>query len=865
MASLRTNDKQLKNVLDAKQVFTQLLKKKDIPEALALECDKPLLPILQDALALLNKGNLALPMQLLAALGQEKLSHGIYAELVLETFYAYYKAPGFMEAMKADLQSNSLGDPAALAWMLMKLGAEKEEVRQCKNEVVNDIVEMLLQSKAPGMDPIAPQLATVFAKVDAPAALDVTAAAPESLQTAKHAMRPPGVRDHDNDHEDFRSISILPTTTEVSCPERPYLPPVEGSSFIGDREAAILDRLFRLSREDFMGSLREEMAEELKADPKDYRQILPGPKLVGIAAEGARPCVLLTVPVPNRLKKRIKGMSKKDAQDFFNNGPGRRVLGQDTLVLLMEPGDKSESSSTQPQTDGAGGSLPPLRAVAVGVVTMRFGKQWSMLQPGSAELQVGVSFPGCSSLEVVTKRLDGIRGYNKSLAPTLSPFLFNASTGYFTYEPVLRSLQQMTRIPLGSTLAHMQHPGPPLLPHGGRSLTDFSEELQQAVRSDKPQSTALELLFSSEVTLVQGPPGTGKTYVGVQMVKAMLEASSKWGAGRPLRILCLCYTNHALDSFLESLIDAGIPDTNFIRLGSSFKISERLKPRCLRELKEGSFNQGERRCYAMLKTEQEHLCKDLEELKDRLGNRSHWGTTEAWWRIITDFLEDEFYAELEQLTVQQDNDDDDGGSSGHDGGFRVAGANSKEVKPNYLWERWCSGKDRGAFRLTTQGYVVEDGVMDLWAMSPEERKAQKEEWNSAWLGDFHRQMASVMQRLSKNAQMLQDLRLETQSRVLKDAKIIGATTVGAAKLRGMLREVAPDVVLVEEAGEILEAQVLSTIGNSCKQLILIGDHLQLRPKTECFALRKESGNGLDHDVSGHISFLWCCVCIPRFI
>ena len=64
-----------------------------------------------------------------------------------------------------------------------------------------------------------------------------------------------------------------------------------------------------------------------------------------------------------------------------------------------------------------------------------------------------------------------------------------------------------------------------MLPHGGRSLADFSQELQQAVGSDKPQSKALELLFSSEVMLVQGPLGTGKTYVGVQMVKAMLDSS----------------------------------------------------------------------------------------------------------------------------------------------------------------------------------------------------------------------------------------------------------------------------------------------------------------------------------------------------
>jgi superfamily I DNA and/or RNA helicase len=36
--------------------------------------------------------------------------------------------------------------------------------------------------------------------------------------------------------------------------------------------------------------------------------------------------------------------------------------------------------------------------------------------------------------------------------------------------------------------------------------------------------------------------------------------------------------------------------------------------------------------------------------------------------------------------------------------------------------------------------------------------------------------------------------------------------------------------MVEEAGEILEAHVLSALSSSTRHAILIGDHLQLRPK-----------------------------------
>jgi superfamily I DNA and/or RNA helicase len=65
----------------------------------------------------------------------------------------------------------------------------------------------------------------------------------------------------------------------------------------------------------------------------------------------------------------------------------------------------------------------------------------------------------------------------------------------------------------------------------------------------------------------------------------------------------------------------------------------------------------------------------------------------------------------------------------------------------------------------------------------------------------------------------------------------------------MLRQVSPTVVLVEEAGEILEPQVLTTLSSHTEQLIMIGDHRQLRPKLENFKLSKASNNCLDLDAS----------------
>ncbi|KAL6920984.1 hypothetical protein FSST1_005010 [Fusarium sambucinum] len=59
----------------------------------------------------------------------------------------------------------------------------------------------------------------------------------------------------------------------------------------------------------------------------------------------------------------------------------------------------------------------------------------------------------------------------------------------------------------------------------------------------------------------------------------------------------------------------------------------------------------------------------------------------------------------------------------------------------------------------------------------------------------------------------------------------------------------PDIILVEEAGEILDAHIITAMSASVKQLILIGDHKQLRPKIGNYALTKEKGEGYDLNVS----------------
>lgn len=61
--------------------------------------------------------------------------------------------------------------------------------------------------------------------------------------------------------------------------------------------------------------------------------------------------------------------------------------------------------------------------------------------------------------------------------------------------------------------------------------------------------------------------------------------------------------------------------------------------------------------------------------------------------------------------------------------------------------------------------------------------------------------------------------------------------------------VLPQIVVVEEAAEVLEAQVLASLAPNTQHLILIGDHEQLRPKSESYELTVSTLEAAPHLLS----------------
>ena len=84
-----------------------------------------------------------------------------------------------------------------------------------------------------------------------------------------------------------------------------------------------------------------------------------------------------------------------------------------------------------------------------------------------------------------------------------------------------------------------------------------------------------------------------------------------------------------------------------------------------------------------------------------------------------------------------------------------------------------------------------------------------------------------------------ELRNQHRADILKEKDIVAMTITGASINYELLQEIRPSIVVVEEAAELLEAQLVPALGSWAKQLILIGDHKQLKPSVETYFLERD--------------------------
>ncbi|KAG1804061.1 P-loop containing nucleoside triphosphate hydrolase protein [Suillus subaureus] len=411
--------------------------------------------------------------------------------------------------------------------------------------------------------------------------------------------------------------------------------------------------------------------------------------------------------------------------------------------------------------------------------------------------------------------------------------LLQIDTALFAFEPVLKALQKTQHIPVSDELLFWKRgvtlQNPPQMADGVITAIEAnrSGNLQHLLQTPNPiqldRSQALSILsgLTQRVSLIQGPPGTGKSFVGALLAKALHDFTNQ-------TILVVCYTNHALDQFLDDLLKISIPDDHMVRLGG------RAKPQ-LAHL--NLFSPGQRMSqpprtkadWTMIdefKARLKYLCSRLDNsVAEFMANRIRYEDI-----LMHIEFEDESYFEAFRVPKSDD-------------GMATVGRRGREVDPTYLIVLWERGRDAGIFKYAAHLHMEESSRIWTTPLSARKKLLTK------WTNDLQKQMVDDIGAVGRDYNNCQiDLTRkfgESLIATLKAKRIIACTTTGAAKFTEDLRTAAPDVVLVEEAGEILESHILTALGENTNQLILIGDHKQLRPKVNSYALQVKSDQGYD--------------------
>lgn len=150
----------------------------------------------------------------------------------------------------------------------------------------------------------------------------------------------------------------------------------------------------------------------------------------------------------------------------------------------------------------------------------------------------------------------------------------------------------------------------------------------------------------------------------------------------------------------------------------------------------------------------------------------------------------------------------------------MVGKKGRKLGPTYLINQWINGWDAGVLKNHPQ---VKAAPV-VWEMSTQLRRQRIAQWKGQILKE-QAETIQVVAKLFNECQAKLDRKFnEKVGAILKSKRIIGCTTTAAAKYSVDIQAASPGVLLVEEAGEILESHVLTAMCENTSQLILIGDH-----------------------------------------
>ena len=344
---------------------------------------------------------------------------------------------------------------------------------------------------------------------------------------------------------DFRDIPICPTNKEITSHERPFLRKniLKGRYEDGEH---YLDVQFRLLREDFLEPLREGIHEIIHNVPRKQRNQLmkyyPGARIVDKKF------------TPSGIIYQVQfDVSRFDTKRWANSK--RLLFG--SFLCLSNNNFETMLFATVSKRDP--------EELAKGKIEIRFIEEQDVfgVEKRTCEYQMVESPAYYEAYRYVLKGL-------KELDETTMPFkkyLVECSEDvdppeYLrredSQEPVCYDLRLALDVPDETNASRV-----PVLQLGAWPSVEI-------LPLNSSQFEALKTAVTTEFSVIQGPPGTGKTYVGAKIVRCLLENRAAWDPDKLSPMLMVCYTNHALDQFLEKVLEF-LPKEQIIRVGGRCK------------------------------------------------------------------------------------------------------------------------------------------------------------------------------------------------------------------------------------------------------------------------------------------------------
>ncbi|GJE96154.1 NFX1-type zinc finger-containing protein [Phanerochaete sordida] len=709
------------------------------------------------------------------------------------------------------------------------------------------------------------------------------------------ALRSQGSR-HDNDFVDISQIEIPPTHDELlsDCP--PCLPanlpdaPHHLPAYSMERH---IDVQFRLLREELVAPLRNSaaiIAADLKAmatNAKHGRRpqlehllksrggtyktsgfdsaffhIYTGAAFIDATAEKREITVGVRIDTPPTGAARDKVVRKR--LEYWANC---RRLNPGSLVLLVVPGDEAPR-------------------LFLGVVSSSAWDLAGSARANNWQVALRVSFldPEVELMALRRHTLhDAFLVDNNILYEATRPFLSRLQTTDPADIPFARYLTA------GESLAEVEVPPPMyatapkfrfklgcLAKPGEQHLVadlDVLQERSSAIARrqlrdhstlDPSQIDAILHSIMSEVSLIQGPPGTGKSYTGRELIRLLKQSGM-----RP--ILLMAQTNHAVDHQVADVVLSGIT-RRVARLGSQSK-NEVVNDFTLEKLEQDAdrlfpnWRRALNSTFAEMKGIEEEMILVMRFMQCRRPS----------WKVMQRHLEKHFGKQVQALLhpppwikalVEHLKLDETEHGEWQTKGNRRRDQEVKQYKGT-VYGSWREGADLDLLgasgpsathllsRLrapaglkvpaSSRDLDVLKSIRELWSMSLSERKKLAQFWEDHARTTVFDECRERYGKLRLTYQILcaeiNDLRDEKRRRILSGMDLIACTTTGAARSTSLLASVAPKVLIVEEAGQVLEAHVLAALVPSVQHVIFIGDPEQLRPNVTNFSLSMEHPTG----------------------